>query len=72
MNENTIRFAQEIYDARGKLISVHEKFPVDLGINSCKNEPPVKITRQIVADRITDYLHGKFSQAELVDWPSTR
>jgi hypothetical protein len=26
------------------------------------------ITRQIVADRIADYLHGKLSQAELVDW----
>ena len=30
-NENTVRFAQEIYDASGRLISVHEKFPVDLG-----------------------------------------
>jgi hypothetical protein len=30
-NETTIRFAQEIYDAAGKLIEVHEKFPVDLG-----------------------------------------
>ena len=28
----------------------------------------MKITRQIVADKIADYLHGKFSQAELVDW----
>ena len=26
------------------------------------------ITRQIVADKIADYLHGKLSQAELVDW----
>jgi hypothetical protein len=26
------------------------------------------ITRQNVADRIADYLHGKVSQAELVDW----
>jgi hypothetical protein len=26
------------------------------------------ITRQIVADKITDYLHGEISQAELVDW----
>ncbi len=30
-SENTIRFAQEIYDASGRLVSVHEKFPVDLG-----------------------------------------
>jgi hypothetical protein len=28
----------------------------------------MKITRQIVANKITDYLHGKVSQAELVDW----
>ena len=28
----------------------------------------MKITRQIVADKITGYLHGKLSQAELVDW----
>jgi len=28
----------------------------------------MKITRQIVADKITEYLHGKLSQAELVDW----
>jgi NACHT domain len=26
------------------------------------------ITRQITADKISDYLHGKLSQAELVDW----
>jgi len=26
------------------------------------------ITRQIVADKIADYLYGKVSQAELVDW----
>jgi hypothetical protein len=26
------------------------------------------ITRQVVADKIVDYLHGKLSQAELVDW----
>src|SRR5439155_12890781 len=29
---------------------------------------PMKITRQIVADKITDYLHGKLTQAELVNW----
>jgi hypothetical protein len=30
-NEDTVRFAQEIYDRDGRLVSVHEKFPVDLG-----------------------------------------
>ena len=30
-NENTIRFVQEIYDPAGRLLTVHEKFPVDLG-----------------------------------------
>jgi hypothetical protein len=29
--EGTIRFAQEIYDQAGRLIAIHEKFPVDLG-----------------------------------------
>lgn len=28
----------------------------------------MKITRQIVAEKIADYLHGKVAQAELVDW----
>ena len=28
----------------------------------------MKITRQITADKIAHYLHGKVSQAELVDW----
>ncbi len=28
----------------------------------------MKITRQITADKIAGYLHGKVSQAELVDW----
>ncbi len=28
----------------------------------------MKITRQITADEIVGYLHGKVSQAELVDW----
>jgi hypothetical protein len=33
-NERTIRFAQEIYDSSGRLIAVHEKFPVDWGHKS--------------------------------------
>ena len=28
----------------------------------------MKITRQTVADKIADYLNGKVSPAELVDW----
>ena len=28
----------------------------------------MKITRQIAADKIADYLHGKLPQADLVDW----
>jgi hypothetical protein len=28
----------------------------------------MKVTRPIVAGKIADYLHGKVSQAELVDW----
>jgi hypothetical protein len=26
------------------------------------------VTRQITADKIADHLHGKLSQAQLVDW----
>jgi hypothetical protein len=29
--EETIRFYQEIYDERGNLVEIHEKFPVDKG-----------------------------------------
>ena len=29
--ENTVRFWQEIYDGQGKLVEVHEKYPVDKG-----------------------------------------
>lgn len=29
--ENTVRFWQEIYDERGRLVEIHEKFPVDKG-----------------------------------------
>lgn len=30
-NETTVRFWQEIYDDKGKLVETHEKFPVDKG-----------------------------------------
>jgi hypothetical protein len=30
-NETKVRFWQEIYDDRGKLVETHEKFPVDKG-----------------------------------------
>lgn len=30
-DENTLRFVQEIYDDDGRLIEVHQKFPVDTG-----------------------------------------
>lgn len=30
-NEMTVRFWQEIYDDKGKLVETHEKFPVDKG-----------------------------------------
>ena len=29
--ENTLRFWQEIYDEQGKLVEIHEKYPVDRG-----------------------------------------
>jgi hypothetical protein len=30
-DETTLRFWQEIYDDTGKLVEIHEKFPVDKG-----------------------------------------
>jgi hypothetical protein len=30
-NETTVRFWQEIYDGQGRLVEVHEKYPVDKG-----------------------------------------
>lgn len=30
-SETTLRFFQEIYDSEGKLVVVHEKYPVDRG-----------------------------------------
>ena len=30
-NEQTVRFWQDIYDAEGSLMEVHQKYPVDLG-----------------------------------------
>ena len=30
-DEATVRFWQEIYDDTGKLVEIHEKFPVDKG-----------------------------------------
>ena len=29
--ENTVRFWQEIYDGQGRLVEIHEKYPVDKG-----------------------------------------
>lgn len=29
--ERTIRFYQEIYDGQGRLVEIHEKYPVDKG-----------------------------------------
>lgn len=29
--ENTLRFYQQIYDSDGRLVEVHEKYPVDTG-----------------------------------------
>jgi YD repeat-containing protein len=29
--ERTVRFHQEIYDGQGRLVEIHEKYPVDKG-----------------------------------------
>jgi hypothetical protein len=30
-NETTLRFWQEVYDPQGKLVEIHQKYPVDKG-----------------------------------------
>jgi hypothetical protein len=34
--ENTLRFWQEIYNERGELVEIHEKYPVDTGHREVK------------------------------------
>ncbi len=34
--EETIKFYQEVYDGNGRLIEVHEKFPIDKGHRKIK------------------------------------
>ena len=36
--EETIKFYQEIYDNKGNLVEVHEKFPTDFGHRRIKNK----------------------------------
>ncbi len=52
----------------GALSQCTRNFPSIWATDSCKIDQRMKITRQIVADKIANYLHGKVSQAELVDW----
>lgn len=36
--ETTREFRQEVYDARGELIEIHDKFPIDRGHQRVKKE----------------------------------
>ena len=38
--EQTVRFYQEIYDDTGKLIEIHEKYPIDKGHRKVEEETP--------------------------------
>jgi hypothetical protein len=31
VNEETVRFYQEIYNEKGTLVEIHQKYPIDLG-----------------------------------------
>ena len=35
-NETTLRFYQEIYNEKGKLVEIHEKYPIDKGHKKLK------------------------------------
>ena len=36
--EETVAFYQEIFDGKGNLVEIHEKFPVDKGHRKVKGE----------------------------------
>jgi hypothetical protein len=36
--ERTLRFYQEIYNERGELVEIHEKYPIDKGHRKIKGE----------------------------------
>ncbi len=36
--ERTLRFYQEIYNERGELVEIHEKYPIDKGHKKIKGE----------------------------------
>ncbi len=38
LNEKTTKFYQEIYNAAGELVEIHEKYPVDKGHQEVKKE----------------------------------
>jgi hypothetical protein len=38
-SERTVRFYQEIYDANGQLVEIHEKYPADKGHRKIGGEP---------------------------------
>ncbi|MCE9630018.1 MAG: hypothetical protein K8S94_04765 [Planctomycetia bacterium] len=38
--EQTLRFWQEIYDSKNRLVEVHEKFPQDFGHRRVEESPP--------------------------------
>jgi len=40
VSEKTIKFYQEIYNDRGQLVEIHEKYPVDKGHNRVKGDKP--------------------------------
>jgi len=37
-NEETLRFWQEIYDDQGRLVEIHEKYPMDKGHRKVQEE----------------------------------
>jgi hypothetical protein len=38
VHEDMVRFLQEIYDEKGNLIEIHEKFPIDKGHKKVKED----------------------------------
>ncbi len=67
-HETTMRFAQEIYNREGRVVAVHEKFPCRFRTSRVVGFEAMKVTREIVAQKLAAYLRGEVDQAALVDW----
>lgn len=61
-DETTQKFYQEIYNEKGKLVEIQEKYPID------KGHTTMNINKKIIAAKLQSYLQHKISINHLVEW----